>query len=219
MLLEASGLAVLASISPTALLIVAVYLGSASPRRAAAFYLVGALIMSLVMGITILLVLRNAGLSHPGQHGPRYDLRIGLGAALLAAGVLIAKRKRRPADAGGEPQGLLYRMAANPSPRSAFLVGVLVFAPGGAFIAALQVIATARASRELTALAILIVVVINALLVWLPLVLYVIAPGLVLGHLTAFNTRLRAHGRTVLTWVFLVVGGVLVGNGIYGLVS
>ena len=60
-------------------------------------------------------------------------------------------------------------MIANPAPASAFAVGLLLFAPGITFIAALQVIATANASIESTTVAIILVVIINAAFVWLPL--------------------------------------------------
>ena len=71
MLLQSAGLALLASLSPTALLIAAIYLGSARPMQTAAFYLTGAVIMSLVTGVVILVVLRSIDLSRPSQHGPR----------------------------------------------------------------------------------------------------------------------------------------------------
>ena len=45
MLTEAAGLAVLAALSPTALLVAAVFLGAASPRRTILFYLAGAVVM------------------------------------------------------------------------------------------------------------------------------------------------------------------------------
>ena len=41
MLIQAAGLALLAALSPTALLVAAVYLGSARPRYVTAFYLAG----------------------------------------------------------------------------------------------------------------------------------------------------------------------------------
>ena len=44
---------------------------------------------------------------------------------------------------------------------SAFLVGLVVFAPGATFLAALQVIATAHADVEATAVAVIVVVAIN----------------------------------------------------------
>jgi Sap, sulfolipid-1-addressing protein len=102
-LLQAAGLALLASISPTALLIAATFLGSAQPRLTAAYYLCGAVVMSLVMGIVILVVLRSADLSRRAEHTPRYGLRLGLGVLLLAAAVAVARRKARPSDQDSSP--------------------------------------------------------------------------------------------------------------------
>jgi hypothetical protein len=218
-LVEAAGLALIAALSPTALLVCAVYLGSARPRLTAAFYLTGAIVMSLVTGVALLLVLRSVSLNHPAEHAPRYGLRLGLGILLLAAAAVVARRPARPPDPAKAQQGIVSKMVANPAPWSAFLVGLLIFAPGVTFLAALQVIATSSADPELTAVALIIVVVINALLVWLPIVLYLIAPGLTGRYLTAFNGWLRAHGKTVLVGVFVVVGLIMVGNGIYGLVA
>ena len=219
MIAEAAGLALLAALSPTALLVAAIYLGSARPRQTGLFYLAGALLVSLVMGVVVLLVLRSAGLNHPHQHAPRYGLRLGLGVLLLAAGLVVALRKPRPPDPTKASQGFVSKMIADPAPLSAFLVGILVFAPGVSFIAALQVIASAQADLEITAVAVLIVVSINVLLVWLPLALYLIAPGFTVRHLTAFNGWLRTHGSAVLAWVFVVVGGIMVFDGIYGFVT
>jgi Sap, sulfolipid-1-addressing protein len=216
-LIQATGLALLAALSPTALLVAAVYLGSARPRLTGAFYLAGALIMSIVMGVLVLVVLRNSGLSHPRQHTPRSGLRLGLGVVMLAAGIVLATRKPKMPDPEKARQGIVSRMVASPAPLSAFAVGILLFAPGVTFIAALQVIATARASLELTVMAVTIVITINVLLVWLPLVLHLVAPGLTTRHLTAFNVWLRAHGSVILVGVLLVAGGIMVFDGIYGL--
>jgi len=218
-LVQAAGLALLASLSPTALLVSAVYLGSSRPRLTGLFYLAGAVLMSLVMGVILLAVLRNAGLSHAREHTPRYGLRLGLGILLLAGGAFVAKRKPRQPDPAQARPGLVSRMIANPAPLSAFLVGLLIFAPGVTFLAAVQVIATARASLELTALAVIIVVVINVLLVWLPIVLHVIAPEATGRRLTAFNTWLRVHGHTVLVVVLIAVGVFMVINGSVGLIT
>lgn len=218
MLIQAIGLALLAALSPTALLVAAVYLGSARPRLTAAVYLAGAVAISLVFGVVILVVLRSVGLNHPDQHAPRYGLRLGLGIVLLAAGAFVATRKPRPPDPANPKQSLVSRMVANPTPLNAFLVGVIVFAPGVTFLAALQVIATARAGIGLTTLALIIVVVINVLLVWLPILLHVVAPGITTRYLGAFNGWLRAHGKIILTVVLFAVGLIMVGNGIYGLV-
>ncbi len=110
-------------------------------------------------------------------------------------------------------------MAAEPTRRSAFLVGVLVFAPGATFLAAVQVIAAARASVQLTVVAVILVVVLNVLLVGLPIILYLIAPDATTRYLSAFNGWLRVNGRKILSGGLLVVGAILIGNGIYGLVG
>ncbi len=216
MILQAAGLALLAAISPTALLVAAVYLGSARPRLVGSLYLAGAIIMSLVMGLVVIAILRNTGLSHPREHTPRYGLRLGLGVVLLAAGAVLARRKPKMPDPD-KKQGLVSRMIANPAPASAFAVGLLLFAPGITFIAALQVIATAKASLDYTAAAIIVVVVINAMFVWLPLVVHLVAPGATTRKLTAFNGWLRANGNKILIGVLIVGGAIMVGNGIYGL--
>jgi hypothetical protein len=215
---QAAGLALLAALSPTALLVAAVYLGSARPRLTALFYLAGAVIMSVVMAVAVLVVLRTTGLQRPDQHTTRYGLRLGLGLVLLGAGLVVRARhrRRRPEPAGKRP-GLVSRMIASPSPTSAFLVGILVFSPGVTFLAALQVIATARADIELTAAAVAVVVVINVALVWLPLVLFLLAPGLTERRLAEFNGWLRAHGTAIVIGVLVVAGAIMVVNGIYGL--
>jgi hypothetical protein len=219
MILQAAGFAVLAALSPTALLIAAVYLGSARPRLTAGFYLTGAIAMSLVMGVVLLVVLRAADLSRPAEHTPRYGFRLGLGIALLVAGVIVARRTPRPSDPAQAQDGFVSRMATRPGPRSAFAVGLLVFAPGATFIAALQVIATARASVEVTAAALVVVIVINVMLVWLPIILHVVAPERTSRYLVSFNDWLRSHGRAIAAGVLVVAGLILIGNGLYGLMA
>jgi len=218
-LLQASGLALLASLSPTALLIAAVYLGSARPRLTAAFYLAGALAVSAVMGVVLLVLLRDADLSRAGERDPRYEFRLGLGILLLVAGVVISRLKSLVHRQDPEKHGVVYRMAAHPALSSAFVVGVLVFAPGACFLAAVQVIATAQSSIELTLFAVGLVVVINVLFVWLPLLLYLGFPDRTTRLLATFNGWLRTHGRVVLIVALITVGAIMVGDGIYGLAT
>jgi hypothetical protein len=216
-ILQAAGLALLAALSPTALLVGAVYLGSARPRLIGTLYLAGAILMSLLMALVVIAILRNTGLSHRSEHSPRYALRLGLGVVMVAAALVLARRRPKQRDPEGARPGIVSRMVANPAPVSAFAVGLLLFAPGVTFIAALQVIATARASFESTVVAVVAVVVINAALVWLPLLLHLVAPGVTTRHLTAFNTWLRANGNKILIGVLITGGVIMAGNGIYGL--
>ena len=124
MIMQAAGLALLAALSPTALLVGAVYLGSARPRLVGTLYLAGAILMSLVMGIVVIVILRDAGLNLHRQHSARYGLRLGLGILMLAAAAVLAKRKPKMPDPEKTKQGLVSRMIADPAPASAFVVGL-----------------------------------------------------------------------------------------------
>jgi hypothetical protein len=224
MVAEAAGFAVLAALSPTALLVIAVYLGSARPGRTGGYYLAGAILMSVITGIIVLAAVRAGGLSRPSEHAPRYGLRFGLGVLALAASAFILVRRRRSADpgkqdSGKQGKGILSRMIANPSPRTAFIVGLLVFSPSVTFIAAIQAIATARASLELSALALAIVVVLNVALVWLPILAHLAFPDWTTRTLTAFNGWLRAHGQILAAIAAAAAGVVLTVNGLSGLLQ
>ncbi|HWG64187.1 MAG TPA: GAP family protein [Streptosporangiaceae bacterium] len=219
MLAQAAGLAVLAALSPTALLIAAVYLGSAQPRRTTLFYLAGALVSTVILGVVVLILLRVGGFSRPGNHTPRYGLRLGLGILILAVGAVIARRKPKPPDPNRPQKGLVSKLIANPSPYTAFLAGVLIFAPGVTFIAAVQVVATSRASNALTAVGLALVIIIDVAFVWLPLLAHVIAPEATSRRLGAFNGWLRSHGRTILIGVLLVAGVIVTVDGLSGLIT
>jgi hypothetical protein len=217
MVLQAAGFALLATVSPTALLVMAVFLGSANPRVTALFYVAGAVIMTVVMAIVLLLVIRFVGLDQPRQHDPRYGLRLGLGVIALAGCVFMLRRRRPEPDQERQKKSFMDRLVAQPSPRTAFIAGLLLFAPGVSFIAAVQVIATAHATVAVTVAAVVIVVIISALVVWLPLVAYLAAPDATTRRLRKMNDGLRTHGREIATVALAVAGAVLVVDGALGL--
>jgi hypothetical protein len=217
-LAQAAGFAVLASVSPTALLVMAVYLSSANPRTMALLYVAGAVIMTVATGIALLVVIRTTGLNLPRGHDPRFGLRLGLGVLALAGAVFYTVRKPRETVPSEQRRpGFMARLMARPSPRFAFVTGLLVFAPGATFIAAVQVIATSDASVPLIALSLVIVVTITVIVVWLPLVGYLAAPDATTHRLAVLNGWLRTHGRAVVVYALGVGGAVLIVNGALGL--
>ena len=223
MLGQAAGLAMLAALSPTALLVMAVFLGSAKPRKTALAYVAGALIMTVIMAVTVLLVLiRVIGLNQPRDHDPRYGLRLGLGVLALAAGAILLRRGLPlPADPDQpqQKQGLIGRLTARPRPGVAFATGLILFLPSATFVASVQVVATANASDAVTAVAIVLIVAISALIVWLPLVAFLVKPEATVRLLRRLNGWLRAHGRAIAVYGLLVAGVALIINGSLGLAS
>jgi hypothetical protein len=222
-LAQAAGFAVLAAVSPTALLVMAVFLGSANPRKTALMYVAGAVIMTVAMGIAVLLILHATGLNQPRQRSPRYGLRLGLGVIALGLAFRLVRRgppgPAGPAGPGAEPKrpGLVARLTASPSPRTAFLLGLLLFAPSATFIAAVQVVATANEGVPITAAAMIVVIILTVLTVWLPLVAYLAFPETTTRLLRTANEWLRAHGRVIALGALWIAGVVLVVNGALGL--
>jgi Sap, sulfolipid-1-addressing protein len=92
---QAAGFAVLAALSPTALLVMAVFLGSANPRTTALLYVAGATLMTVVMAVAVPFILRGAGPNQPREHAARYGLRLGLGVLALASAAFVARRRGR----------------------------------------------------------------------------------------------------------------------------
>jgi hypothetical protein len=219
MLATAAGFAVLAAISPAAILVCAVYLGSAAPRRTTLLFLAGAITMTVIMGVVVLAALRAGGLSLPSNRTPRYGVRLGLGVLALGAGIFMARRKPKPPDpARKKKPGLVARMMARPGPVAAFATGMVVFVPSASFIAAVQVVATAHASTLDTTLTLTTVVAIDVMLVWLPFLLYLAAPEATTRRLKSFDGWLRAHGHALAAGALTVAGALLILDGISGLV-
>ncbi len=216
MIAQAVGFALLAAVSPTALIIMAVFLASANPRLTAVAYVIGAFTMTVVMAVVVLYVLRVTGLNLPRGHDPRYGLRLGLGVLALGTAAFLARRKKPAPDPAQPKQGLISRLISRPSARTAFAVGVLVFAPSATFIAAVQVPATARAGVAITALALVLIILITCLAVWLPLLGFLAAPQGTTRVLKAISDWLHAHGKTVAIYAIALCGAVLVVNGALG---
>ena len=221
MIAQATGFAILAALSPTALLVMTVFLGSERPRETALAYVAGAMIMTVLMAVTVLLVLRGLGLNQPREHSPRYGLRLGLGVIALATAVVLLRRGvPQPGDPGEQKkQGLIGRLTARPRPGLAFAAGLILFLPSATFIAAVQVIATSDADTAVTAAALITVVAISALIVWAPLIGYLARPDDTVRLLRQANGWLRVHGRTITVYGLLIGGIALFINGALGVAS
>ncbi len=218
MFAQAAELSVVGALYPLALLTSAMYLGSTRPGRMTVIYLLGGVLAVTILGTAVLIAIRGAGLSLPSHHSTRYGLRLALGVIALAAAVVIWRRKPKPPDPAkvGKPS-LVSRLSAEPKALKAFAVGVLVFGPAVAFIAAVQVVATAKASLLATIGAMAMIVLITTALGWLPLVAYVIAPDATSRALRTFEERLKRHRKVVLTTATALIGVLLVIQGAVGL--
>jgi type II secretory pathway component PulM len=213
---QAAGFAVLAALSPPALLAVAVYISSARPRRSLLIYLAGAITMTVILGIVILLAIHAGGLNHPRQRQPRYGLRLGLGVLALAGAAFMARRKPKPAKENKKPS-LIKRIMAHPAPIAAFAVGLLLFTPSASFVAAVQVIATSRDDLALIVLAMAVVVIIDVMFIWVPFGLFLAAPDATTRYVKAADAWIQQHSRVIIVGGLLIVGLLLTIDGATGL--
>jgi hypothetical protein len=217
MLAQVAGFAVLAALSPTALLASAVFLGAANPRVTVLIYLSGALAMTVVVAAVLFVLLHSGHLYKPHQHQARYGLRLGLGVIILAAGLYMLRRGPRRKDPAKQNQGLIARMIAHPSRKTAFIVGLLVYGPSLTLVAAVQVVATSREDTAMSVLLLALIVAITVTFVWLPLILHVFRPDQTSRLLGSFNAWLRSHGWLMVVGALTVGGLVLTFDGIFGL--
>jgi Sap, sulfolipid-1-addressing protein len=216
-LTDAAGLAVLAALTPTALLVTAVFLGSANPRRTVLIFLAGAIVMTVVMATIVFVVLHAGHVYKPHQRPTRYGVRLGLGLLILIGGGYLWRRGPKRRDPAKKDTSMISRLLARPGGRAAFIVGLIVYSPSLTFVAAVQVIATAQQSIAVSVVDIAVVIVITIAFVWLPLLLYLLVPDRTGRLLGRFNGWLRSHGHVLVVGA-LVVGGVLLTiNGILGL--
>lgn len=215
---QAAGLALVAAFYPPAMLIAALYLASARPGRITALYVAGGIVIVAVVGVAALVAIRAGGLSLPKQRGTRYGVRLALGVVAVAAAVVIYRRKpRRPDPARKKKPSLVDRLSREPRPLTAFAVGIVMFGPSLTFIAAVQVVATSKASVAATIAAMAMIIVMTVAFAWIPLVAYLVAPEATPRRIRAFEAWLGRHGRTVLAGAVGVVGVILVVQGITGL--
>jgi Sap, sulfolipid-1-addressing protein len=217
MLAQIAGFAVLAALSPTALLASAVFLGAANPRVTVLIYLSGALVMTVIVAAILFVVLHSGNLYKPHEHQARYGLRLGLGVVILAFGLYLLRRGPRRKDPARQSQGLIARMIAHPSRKTAFIVGLLVYGPSLTFVAAVQVVATSREATVTSVLLLAFIIGITVAFVWLPLVLHLFMPDRTGRLLANFNGWLRSHGRLLVVGALIVGGVALTIDGILGL--
>jgi hypothetical protein len=216
MLTDAAGLALLAALSPTAVLVSATFLRSPNPHRTVLIYLTGAIVMTVLMATIVFVVLHAGHVYKPRERQTRYGVRLGLGLLMLLAGGYLRRRGPKLRDPAKKDKGLISRLIAKPGGRAAFIVGILVYSPSLTFIAAVQVVATSKQSITDSVLDLILVIAITITFVWLPLVLYLLAPEPTSRVLGASIGWLRSHGY-VLTVGALLIGGVLLTlNGILG---
>ncbi|HSO97879.1 MAG TPA: GAP family protein [Solirubrobacteraceae bacterium] len=217
-------LSLTASLNPTLVAATTVMLLLDNPAKLMLGYLLGAYVTSITIGLVIVFTASNSSTTNTAENtlSPAVDIALGaialLGAWFVWTGRherFMERRRARKAAKPDKDPPRWQRELSKGSPRTTFLVGMLLTLPGASYLAGLDEIHKLKYSTTAT---VLLVIGFNLVMLWLlevPLVSFVIAPdwtpraiqrakAWVSGHLQVFAVRGLA-----LLGVLMIIKGVI----------
>ncbi len=214
----AFALAFTAALNPTLLTATLVMLFATEPKRLMSGFLLGAYTVSICLGLVVVFALQGSGALSTTQHtvSPAVDVVLGL-LLLLVAFVIhsdrderVQERRRTLAEAKGPKEAPRWRKTLDRgSPRSAFVVGILLTLPGASYLAGMNRISKQHLSTLETVLAVIGFCVVMLLLIEIPLLGFAIGPDPTRRKIKRFTDRVSTNTRMIVTRVALVLGTLL----------
>jgi hypothetical protein len=223
-------LSLLAMFNPTLLAAVTVMMLLPQPKKLITGFLLGAYLSAMGVGMAIVFTLNDgsssATESSQSTLSPAEDIVFGVillivGWVLLSGRAAEAKERRKlkheekhPAEPEQKKQSFPERMLGRGSARLSFVAGALLSLPGASYFVALSKIAKLDWPTGTTALAVIVFVLIEMLLLEVPLAGFLIAPEWTEKAVIRFRTWIsnnaaRAGGR-----VALALGALLIIRGV-----
>jgi Sap, sulfolipid-1-addressing protein len=219
-------LSLLASLNPTLVAATTLMLLLDRPARLMTGYLVGALLISITLGLVIVFSLSDTDVRATAENtlSPVADIALGALALVLAAGIrrgfdarLRARRRSRRAHHSSKGPPRWQRELSKGSPRVTFVVGVMLTLPGASYLAGLTQIHRLDYSPAVT---VMLVLGFNLVMLWLlevPLACFLLAPDWTPRTIGRIKTWVGRRGRTVVVGGLRLVGTLLIIKGIVGL--
>lgn len=206
MLSEAVPAAFGAAIYPPALLFIAFLLSHPRPRRRALIFLSGAVLVTLGVGFLVVFLLRDTGIESPKHRTVPPWIDLALGILLVAFALVIYFRPPRGPKAAKQRRelGLAGLLA----------IGVVMYSPSPLYLASLHSIAKAQESLPVVVLSVILVAAIYMLMIELPIIAHAIWPEATLRGVTAANTWLTRHGRSIIIVAAAGIGAYFLISGL-----
>jgi hypothetical protein len=212
-----------AALNPTLLTAATVMLLLPRPTTLMLGYWLGAMTMSIALGLLIVFSLQGSRTVSTTQHtiSPAADLLLG-GIALMLALVLgtardrrFEERRARRKETKGPPK---WRQALRTgTARTTFVIGALLTLPGASYLAGLGKLTKLDYSTAVTVLVVIGFNLVMLILLELPLVAFTVAPDWTPNAIDRAQLWLSRHGRQFAVWGLSVVGASLAAQGIVGL--
>ncbi|HET7555422.1 MAG TPA: GAP family protein [Gaiellaceae bacterium] len=214
--LEILLLAVASAFWPTLIVVVVVALRLDHPIRILVFFVAGALLTTISIGLAIVFALDGTSVASGSNRSVSAGIYLVAGAlSILAAGALwrYGGRPREPKPPRTQPS-LAERSIERGAP-VAFAAGVVLnIIPGTFPFVALVDIAKLDVGDAAKVAAVVVFYVIMLAFAEVPIVAYAIAPERTIAATTAFNEWLARNGRRVAAVVLAAVGAYLVVRGL-----
>jgi Sap-like sulfolipid-1-addressing protein len=209
-------LAFIAALNPKLLAVDLLLAENRRPRAMFVCLLFGGMAVAITIGLLDVFVFHADAINSQKTVSAGVDLAIGL--LLLAAGGLMATgrlhgHRQAPVTAGNEKpekkDGWAERVLAEPRLGLAVLVGALVGIPGAAYLSALHNLVAGKSSTAAQAVAVLIFVVIEFLLLIVPFTFLVLRPEATKARLKNAQDWLLGHARELMAYTALILGAYL----------
>ena len=219
-------LSLTASLNPTLVAATTVMLLLDKPAKLMLGYLLGAYLTSITLGLVIVFSASNSSTTNTTQNTLSPGVDIAFGAiALIVAWVVLSGRQerfresRRARKAAKPDKGppRWQRELSKGSPRTTFLVGMLLTLPGASYLAGLDEIHKLNYSTTVT---VLIVIAFNLVMLWLlevPLVSFLVAPDWTPRAIERAKVWVSRHSRTFVVRGLTLFGVLMIIKGIIGL--
>jgi Sap, sulfolipid-1-addressing protein len=216
-LIELLLLAIAAAFYPTLLAVVLIFLGRPHPKRLLMFFLAGALLASISIGLAAVFALDEANLSTSSRATLNAGVYIGFGALALVIGAHFYREpaKKEPKLKKKKGPSLTDRVGSHESAWFVFVAGMVLNLPGMWYLIALKDIALASYSDAAKVVLVVGFNLIMFALIEVPLLGYVLAPEWTQERVRNFNSWLHSHARRVGAYIafglgiFLIVRGIL----------
>ena len=210
--------------NPTLIAVTTLMLLLPHPKGLMLGYWLGAMLMSITLGLLIVFSLKSSGVVSSTQHtlSPLADIVLGgltlIVAAVLASGRDARYRERRAKKKEGKPPPRWQRELRRGSPRTTFVLGALLTLPGASYLAALDKLTKLNYSTVVTVLIVLAFNLVMLLLLEVPMIAFALAPQGTPAAIDRAKAWAGIHGRVYAERGFAVIGVLLVIKGIVGLI-
>jgi hypothetical protein len=215
-LLELLLLAIAGAFYPTLLAVVIIFLGRPHPKRLLAFFLAGALIASISIGIAAVDLLDAADIGSSSRNTFSAAVYIPLGVLSMLVGAHFLRTPPKPKQPKKDKgPSMTQRVLTKDKAWLVFVLGIVLNMPGVWYIIALKDIALDDYGEAAEIALIIAFNLIMFAFIEIPLLGYLFAPEWSRKQVDRFNSWLHRHGRHLGGWIGVVIGLYLIARGIF----